>query len=63
MNSNTLLIDSRVGLSASQKRLLSYGGKEVFSKVVLQSLPTYTMFVSLVPKGMTNVMESKMQNY
>ncbi|KAK5836733.1 hypothetical protein PVK06_012533 [Gossypium arboreum] len=33
------------------KRLLSFGGKEVFIKVVLQSIPTYAMSIFLAPKG------------
>ncbi|KAG8491289.1 hypothetical protein CXB51_014550 [Gossypium anomalum] len=33
------------------KLLLSYGGKEVFIKSILQSLPTYALSVFLAPRG------------
>ncbi|KAA3460989.1 reverse transcriptase [Gossypium australe] len=33
------------------KRMLSFGGKEIFIKAILQSLPSYAMSVFLAPKG------------
>lgn len=45
------------------KRLLSRGGKEVFSKAMLQSIPTYVFLVFLMPKGITDEMVAKAQNF
>lgn len=45
------------------KRLLSYGGREVFSKFVLQSLPTYSLFVFLVLRGIVDAMVAKMKSF
>lgn len=45
------------------KRLLSYGGKEIFSKAVLQSLPTYTFSVFLLLKGILEALEDRMRNF
>lgn len=45
------------------KRLLSYGGKEVFLKAILQSLPTYYFSVFLLPIGIIEKMESKCRNF
>ncbi|KAA3484185.1 reverse transcriptase [Gossypium australe] len=42
------------------KRLLSYDGKEIFIKAILQSLPTYAFPVFLAPKGTLEDMQSKM---
>ncbi|KAH1033458.1 hypothetical protein J1N35_045632 [Gossypium stocksii] len=40
------------------KRLLSFGGKEIFIKAILQSLPTYAMSVFLAPKGVIEDMKT-----
>ncbi|PPD67369.1 hypothetical protein GOBAR_DD35747 [Gossypium barbadense] len=42
------------------KRLLSYGGKEVFIKAVLQSIPTYAMSIFLAPKGVIEEIQAKL---
>lgn len=33
------------------KRLLSYGGKEIFIKAILQAVPTYAFSIFLAPNG------------
>lgn len=45
------------------KRLLSYGRKEVFSKVVLQALPTHTFSIYLLSKGITEALEARMRTF
>lgn len=45
------------------KRLLSHGGKEVFSKVVLQSISTYVFSVFLLPRVIMEEMEAKARNF
>ncbi|KAA3479799.1 reverse transcriptase [Gossypium australe] len=42
------------------KCLLSYGGKEMFLKAILQSKPTYAFSVFLAPKGTIEELYSKM---
>ncbi|KAA3467043.1 reverse transcriptase [Gossypium australe] len=46
-------------MNSWSKRLLSYGGKEVFIKSVLQSIPTYAFSVFLAPKGVIEELHSK----
>ncbi|KAG8488392.1 hypothetical protein CXB51_016552 [Gossypium anomalum] len=41
------------------KRLLPYGGKEVFIKSVLQSIPTYALSVFLAPKSILEDLQAK----
>ncbi|PPD97346.1 hypothetical protein GOBAR_DD05631 [Gossypium barbadense] len=41
------------------KRLLSYGGKEIFINSILQSLPTYALSVFLAPRGTLKEIQSK----
>ncbi|KAL1186356.1 hypothetical protein V6Z11_A01G173200 [Gossypium hirsutum] len=38
-------------INSWSKRLLSYGGKDVFVKFILQALPTYALSIFLGPKG------------
>ncbi|KAK5836054.1 hypothetical protein PVK06_011800 [Gossypium arboreum] len=45
------------------KRLLSYGGKDVFVKSVLKYLPPYALSVFLTPRGTIDDMISKMRSY
>lgn len=45
------------------KRLLSRGGKEVFLKVELQSIPTYVFLVFRLPKGIIDEMVAKARNF
>ncbi|KAK8309720.1 hypothetical protein V6Z12_D02G142200 [Gossypium hirsutum] len=40
-----------IRINSWSKRLLSYGGKEVFIKSVLQSIPTYALSVFFAPEG------------
>ncbi|KAG8483530.1 hypothetical protein CXB51_023272 [Gossypium anomalum] len=47
-------------INSWSKRLLSYGGKEVFLKAILQSIPTYAISVLLAPKGIIEEIHSKM---
>lgn len=37
--------------------MLSQGGREVFIKLVLQAIPTYTMACFLLPKSLCDEME------
>lgn len=46
-------------MNSWSKRLLSYGGKDVFIKSVLQSIPTYAFSVFLAPKGVIEELHSK----
>ncbi|KAA3483070.1 reverse transcriptase [Gossypium australe] len=41
------------------KRLLSYGGKEIMIKAVLQSIPTYAMSIFLAPRGVLKEIQKK----
>lgn len=45
------------------KRLLSFRGKEVFLKAVLQSLPTYFLSIFLLPQGIIDNVKFKLKNY
>lgn len=45
------------------KRLLSRGGKKIFIKAILQSLPTYIFSVFLMPRGIIEAMVNKIRNY
>ncbi|XP_012448822.1 uncharacterized protein LOC105772009 [Gossypium raimondii] len=47
-------------INSWSKRLLSYGDKEIFIKVILQSLPTYAFSIFLAPRGVLEDMQSKM---
>lgn len=40
------------------KRLVSRGGKDLFLKAVVQSLPTYSFSMFLLPKGITDKLEA-----
>ncbi|KAK5825740.1 hypothetical protein PVK06_020604 [Gossypium arboreum] len=42
------------------KRLLSYGGKEIFIKAIIQAIPTYAFSVFLAPNGIIEKLHSKM---
>ncbi|KAL1151427.1 hypothetical protein V6Z11_A09G041300 [Gossypium hirsutum] len=42
------------------KRLLSFGGKEVLIKAVLQSIPTYALLIFLAPKGVIEDIQAKL---
>ncbi|KAA3483592.1 reverse transcriptase [Gossypium australe] len=42
------------------KRLLSFGGKEVFIKAVLQYIPTYALSIFLAPKGVIEDIQAKL---
>ncbi|KAH1064048.1 hypothetical protein J1N35_029035 [Gossypium stocksii] len=46
-------------INSWSKRLLSFGGKEIFIKVVLESFPTYAFSVFLAPKGVIEDMQAK----
>lgn len=45
------------------KRLLSCREKEVFSEVILQSLPTYPFYVFFLPKGLIKMLEAKARSF
>ncbi|KAG8483709.1 hypothetical protein CXB51_022474 [Gossypium anomalum] len=45
-------------MNSWSKRLLSYGGKEVFIKAILHSIPTYAFSVFLAPKGIIMDLQS-----
>lgn len=45
------------------KRLLSRGGKEVFFKAILESLPTYPFSVFLLPRGLIEMLEAKARSF
>lgn len=45
------------------QKYLSFGGKDVFSKVVLQSFPSYTFSVFLKPRVITDAMIVKMRRF
>ncbi|KAK8264010.1 hypothetical protein V6Z12_D12G079800 [Gossypium hirsutum] len=42
------------------KRLLSFGGKEIFIKAVLQSIPTYALSIFLTPKSIIDDIQAKL---
>ncbi|KAL1179143.1 hypothetical protein V6Z11_A03G140300 [Gossypium hirsutum] len=42
------------------KRLLSYGGKGIFIKTIIQSIPTYAFSIFLAPNGIIEKLHSKM---
>ncbi|KAG8483019.1 hypothetical protein CXB51_021874 [Gossypium anomalum] len=46
-------------INSWSKRLLSYSGKEIFIKSILQSLSTYTFSIFLAPGGILEDMQSK----
>ncbi|KAA3461291.1 putative purine permease 4 [Gossypium australe] len=48
-------------INSWSKRLLSYGGREVFNKSILQALPTYALYVFLALRGIIKEMHSKMR--
>lgn len=45
------------------KRLLSRGGKKVFIKSILQSLPTYMFSVFMLPRGILDGMVVRIRNF
>ncbi|PPD69892.1 hypothetical protein GOBAR_DD33229 [Gossypium barbadense] len=45
------------------KRLLSYGGKEVFVKSVLQSIPTYALSIFFTPVGILDKIQSLISRF
>ncbi|MBA0787677.1 hypothetical protein Gotri_026381 [Gossypium trilobum] len=47
-------------INSRTKRLLSFGGKEVFIKAVLQSIPKYALSIFLAPKGVINDIQAKL---
>ncbi|XP_017632704.1 uncharacterized protein LOC108475235 [Gossypium arboreum] len=47
-------------LNSWTKRLLSFGGKEVFIKAVLQSIPTYALSIFKAPRGVLDDIQSKL---
>lgn len=46
-------------INIQSKRLLSYGGKEIFITSILQSPSTYALFVFHAPRGTLEEMQSK----
>ncbi|CAN1250765.1 Putative ribonuclease H protein At1g65750 [Linum perenne] len=58
------LIERMENLGQSWKSLsLSHGGKETLLKAVYQSIPTYIMSCFLLPKDMTNKMNSRLNAF
>ncbi|KAA3483576.1 reverse transcriptase [Gossypium australe] len=49
-------------INSWSKRLLSYGGKEIFIKSILQSISTYAFSVFLAPKGIIEDIQSKISH-
>lgn len=45
------------------KRLLSRERKEVFSKAILQSLPTYPFSMFLLPRGLIKILKAKARSF
>ncbi|XP_039039106.1 uncharacterized protein LOC120176866 [Hibiscus syriacus] len=45
------------------KRLLSFGGREVFIKSVVQALPVYAMSCYLIPEGVIEDIKSQARSY
>ncbi|KAL4295395.1 hypothetical protein GQ457_12G013690 [Hibiscus cannabinus] len=54
-------VDDRV--SGWTKRLLSFGGREIFLKSVAQALPLYIMSCYLLPRTITDCITSSMRRY
>ncbi|KAL4298005.1 hypothetical protein GQ457_12G013580 [Hibiscus cannabinus] len=54
-------VDDRV--SGWTKRLLSFGGREIFLKSVAQALPLYIMSCCLLPRTITDRITSSMRRY
>ncbi|KAL4340650.1 hypothetical protein GQ457_08G025240 [Hibiscus cannabinus] len=54
-------VDDRV--SGWTKRLLSFGGREIFLKTVAQALPLYIMSCYLLPRTITDRITSSMRRY
>ncbi|KAJ8558281.1 hypothetical protein K7X08_005047 [Anisodus acutangulus] len=50
-------------LNEWQGKMLSYGGRTVIIKSVLQSLPTYTLSALKSPKGILNLIEKHMARF
>ncbi|KAH1074305.1 hypothetical protein J1N35_026633 [Gossypium stocksii] len=49
-----------ISLCSWTKKLLSYGGKEILIKAVLQSIPTYALSIFLASKGVTKDIQTKL---
>lgn len=45
------------------KRLLSFGGKEIFVKAIFQCLPTHFFFIFLIPGGIVDKLEAKIRTF
>ncbi|KAL4352786.1 hypothetical protein GQ457_06G015250 [Hibiscus cannabinus] len=54
-------VDDRI--SGWTKRLLSFGGREIFLKSVAQALPLYIMSCYLLPRSITDRITSSMRRY
>ncbi|KAK8356486.1 hypothetical protein V6Z12_A05G356900 [Gossypium hirsutum] len=50
-------------INSWSKHLLSNGGKEIFVKSVLQSIPTYAFSVFLAPKGVLEELQAMMRRF
>lgn len=50
-------------INSWSKRLLSYGGKDIFIKAILQSLSFYAFSCFLMPRGLIEEMVSRIQGY